>query len=97
MHDARGLCRRSLHQPDGPGGVPLVRRLQQRLRRQLEKTEGPPSQRALAVCSQLTAKLCRVNVPLPSLVPTPFSKKQPPPNESPIAVTLEAAAANPAV
>jgi len=37
-----------------------------------------------------------VKVPLPSVVPTPFSKKQPPPNERPIVVTFETALAKPA-
>jgi hypothetical protein len=34
-----------------------------------------------------------VKVPEPSLVVTPFSKKQPPPNDNPIEVTLETAVA----
>lgn len=37
-----------------------------------------------------------VKVPFPSVVPTPFSKKQPPPNESPTSVTFAAASLKPA-
>src|SRR5450759_1456896 len=40
------------------------------------------------------ANVFSVNVPDPSVVPTPFSKKQPPPKESPTSVTLLAAALN---
>jgi hypothetical protein len=40
------------------------------------------------------ANVFSVRVPDPSVVPTPFSKKQPPPKDSPTAVTLVAAALN---
>jgi len=39
-------------------------------------------------------KAVSVKVPDPSVVPTPFSKKQPPPKDSPTAVALLAAALN---
>jgi hypothetical protein len=45
---------------------------------------------------QLSLKLLEM-VPDPSLVVTPFSKKQPPPNERPTVWTFETAAKKPAV
>src|SRR5579864_1248888 len=46
--------------------------------------------------AQLALNESIVNVPEPSVVPTPFSKKHPPPNDRPITVTLLNAAWYPA-
>lgn len=55
--------------------------------------KADPRFRLEAATSQLV-RLSSVKLPEPSVVPTPFSKKQPPPKERPTVVTSPAAMAN---